>query len=75
VSGGVEPKAETASDGEMTFLFKKRIMIGNRGFIYKREVKKRIKKISDLFKEGKTETTGKVNAGMKSWQPVWNDVH
>jgi len=29
------------------------LMIGNRGFIYKREIKKRIMKLSDLIEEGK----------------------
>jgi len=33
------------------------------GFIYKREIKKRIKKISDLSEEGETETAGKVKWG------------
>jgi len=31
--------------------------------MYKREIKKPIKKISDLVDEGKTETAGKVNEG------------
>jgi len=41
-------------------------LIVNRGFIYKRERKKWIKKISDLLEEGKTETGGKVHPGMKN---------
>jgi len=49
--------------------------MGNRGFIYKREIEKRIKKISDLLEEGKTEMVAKVNAGMKTKQPVWNDLY
>jgi len=48
---------------------------GNKGFIYKRDIKKQIKKISDLLEEGKTEKAGKVNAGMKTMQPVWNNLH
>jgi len=30
--------------------------MGKRGFIYKREKKDRIMKITDLFEEGRTET-------------------
>jgi len=41
-------------------------LIGNRSFLYKREIKKWIKKIVDLLKEDKTETIGKVSAGMKA---------
>jgi len=41
-------------------------LIGNRGFIFKREIKKWIKKISDLLGEGKTETAGKSNFGNKN---------
>jgi len=33
------------------------------------------KKITDFLERGKTETAGKVNVGMKTWQPVWNDLH
>jgi len=36
--------------------------------------KNRSKKITDLLEEGKTETVGKVNAGIKTQQPVWNDL-
>jgi len=32
------------------------------------------KKITDLLEEGKIETAVKVNAGMKTRQPVWNDL-
>jgi len=32
------------------------------------------KKIADHLEEGKTEMAGKVNAGMKTWQPVSNDL-
>jgi len=35
-------------------------------FIYKRKKKDRIKKIMDLFEEGRTEMAGKENAGMKT---------
>jgi len=38
-------------------------LIGNRGFIYRREIKKRIKNISDLLEEGKAETAGKEKSG------------
>jgi len=38
-------------------------------FIYKRKKKDRIKKIMDLFEEGRTETAGKENVGMKTRQP------
>jgi len=34
-----------------------------------------IKKISNLSEEGETETAGKVNARMNTWQPVWNNLH
>jgi len=44
--------------------------MGNRGFMYKREKGDRIKKITDLFEEGRTEM-----AGMKTRQLVWNDLH
>jgi len=49
----------------MTFPIEKRIntelFIGrDGGFIYKREIKNWIKKLSDLLEEGKTETAGKV---------------
>jgi len=37
----------------MTFPIKNFLLRGNRGFIYKREIKKRIKKLSDLTEEGK----------------------
>jgi len=33
------------------------------------------RKITDLLEEGKTETTVKENAGMKTWQAVWSDLH
>jgi len=33
-------------------------LIETRGFIYKREIKKRIKKTADLLEEGKPETAG-----------------
>jgi len=61
----------------MTFPIKKRINTDQfiDSFIYKREVKKRIKKISDLLEEGKTVTARKVNAGMKTWHPIWNRLH
>jgi len=42
------------------------LLIANRGFINRREIKKWINKMSDLLDEGKTETAGKVNAGMKT---------
>jgi len=47
----------------MTFPIKKRInselfIDRKQGFIYKREIKKWIMKISDLLEEGKTETAG-----------------
>jgi len=41
-------------------------LIANQGFLYKREIKKRIKKISDILEECKSERTGKENAGMKT---------
>jgi len=41
-------------------------LIGNKGFTYKREIKKWIQKISDLLKGGKPEMAGKVNPGMKT---------
>jgi len=49
----------------MTSPIKKRIntsylLITTGGFIYRREIKKRIKKITDLLEEAKTEMTGKV---------------
>jgi len=34
-----------------------------------------INKITNLLEEGKTETAGKTNAGMKTRQPDWNDLH
>jgi len=37
-------------------------LLGNRGFIYKREIKKQIKKNIGPLEEGKTEMEGKVNA-------------
>jgi len=65
------------------------LLIGNRDFICKREIKKQIKKISNLLEENKTETAIKVNARMKTTaylndlhymegkaneqQPIWND--
>jgi len=59
--------------------------MGTRGFICRREVTRQIKKnilirewikkISDLSEEGETERAGKVNAGIKTHQPVWNDLH
>jgi len=33
--------------------------MGNRSFVYKREKKDRIKKIMDIFEEGRTEMAGK----------------
>jgi len=36
--------------------------------------KNRSKKIIDLLEEGKTEMPGKINVGMKTQQPVWNDL-
>jgi len=75
----------------MTFPIKKRIsteLFINRKqalYTYKRD-KERIMRnilikinvsriITDLFKEGRTETAGKENVGMKTRQPVWNDLH
>jgi len=34
--------------------------MGNRGFLYKREINKMISKISYFLEEGKTESAGKV---------------
>jgi len=34
----------------------------------------RIKKITDLVEEGKTEIAVNVNAGMKTRKPFWNDL-
>jgi len=61
------------------------LLTGNRGFIYTREIKNGSRKhldkingsrkITDLFDEGRTETAGKENAGLKTWQPVWNYLH
>jgi len=61
------------------------LLNGTRGFINKRVDKETdqenalirkngSKKITDFLEEGKTEMAGKVNAGMKTWQPVWNDL-
>jgi len=36
--------------------------------------KNRSKKTTDHLEEGKTEMAGKVNAGMKTRQAVWNDL-
>jgi len=46
-------------------------LVGNRGFIYKREIKKRIMKISDILEDGQTESAGKINAGMKTTAACW----
>jgi len=53
-------------------------LIETRGFIYRREIKRQIKKnilirewikkISDLSEEGETETARKLNVGMKTRQ-------
>jgi len=54
----------------MTFPIKKRnntellALEGNRGFIYKREIKKWFKKIFDLLEEGKSETAEKIKRTM-----------
>jgi len=40
-------------------------LIATRGFLYRREIKKRNKKITDLLEEGKIETAGKLNEGIK----------
>jgi len=32
------------------------------------------KKITHLMEEGKTEKAVEVNAGMKTLQPIWNDL-
>jgi len=50
-------------------------LIGTRGFMYKREIKNRIKKISHPLEEGKTEPSGKANPRMKTRQHVWNDLN
>jgi len=36
------------------------VLMGNRGYIYKREKKDRIKKIMDLFEDGRIEAKGKM---------------
>jgi len=41
-------------------------LIATRGFIYEREIKKRIIKISDLLEEGITEMAAKVKRGTKA---------
>jgi len=63
-----------------TFPIKKKtnteLFIDGKQGLYKLKGKRdQIKKITDLCAESKTEMTGIENAGMKTRQPVWNDLH
>jgi len=48
------------------------LLIGNRGFMCKREIKRWIKKLSDYLEEGKLKQHEKLN---RNKNPIWNDVH
>jgi len=79
----VRREAEIASDDEMSKISENLsgwpsqsrkestlncLLIETRGFIYKREIKKRIKKTADLLEEGKPETAGmKTTAACVEW--------